>query len=441
MSHKIEGQRGPLLRQWICLEEDFLCQRKVETMTEIKTRRTHVTLAQENRILKEIVDIADSEIHLQVVLKKMITVIDELDKPDSIFIYLKDRKTKKVVLLASKLPHKNELGHINLKAGEGITGWVAQKAQTVTLPRKAYEDQRFKAINALPEDKYESFLAVPIMNKRNVIGVINCQHKAAHTYGKKTISLIELMAKQIGGVLVNAQLYDETKKKAMQFEQLIKVSETITSEKYLEEILNLIVVVTAEMLDSDICSIMLLDKEGDELIIKATQSLSEAYRKKPNLKVSASICGEVVRTQRPISVADVKQEARYRYRDLAKQEHLVSMLAVPMVIKGRTIGIITVYTKKPYAFNKEEINVLQMVANQAAVTIENTHLVQEAIDAQEALMTRKKIERAKGILMKMNHLSEQDAYSLIHKKSMNTRKSMKEIAESILLLNDMRKGR
>jgi AmiR/NasT family two-component response regulator len=81
-----------------------------------------------------------------------------------------------------------------------------------------------------------------------------------------------------------------------------------------------------------------------------------------------------------------------------------------------------------------------MVANQAAVSVENTKLMDEAIKAKEALETRKIVERAKGVLMKMQGLSEDAAYRMINKKSMDTCRSMKEIAESILLMAEFQKG-
>ena len=80
-----------------------------------------------------------------------------------------------------------------------------------------------------------------------------------------------------------------------------------------------------------------------------------------------------------------------------------------------------------------------MVANQAAVAVENTKLMEEALKVKEALETRKLIERAKGIIMKMNNLSEDSAYRIIHKKSMDSCRSMKEIAESIILMDEIQK--
>src|SRR3989338_5924807 len=119
----------------------------------------------------------------------------------------------------------------------------------------------------------------------------------------------------MGGVIEHARLYEETRKKALQFDSLIKVSRSITSEGYLDEILNLIVVVTAEMLNSKICSIMILNEDKDELVIRATQSLSEEYRKKPNVKVASSISGEVIKSKKPLTVYNVCEEKKYSYRD------------------------------------------------------------------------------------------------------------------------------
>ncbi|MCK5580757.1 MAG: GAF domain-containing protein [Candidatus Omnitrophica bacterium] len=401
--------------------------------------RLHITQTEELKILRRIVDITCSDIALESVLKEVVEIVNEISQADSIFIYLFDEKKKNLTLMASKTPHKKELGNIVLKAGEGITGWVAKENKPVVIKKNAYEDSRFRGFDVLPEDRYEAFLSVPIIYKGKAIGVVNVQHKQPHEYTSSFATFIKTVAKQVGGVIEHALLFEEIKKKAVQFDSLVKVSQSITSQDYLDEILNLIVVVTAKMLDSKICSIMLLDQQKkDELVITATQSLSESYKKKPNVKVKASILGKVVRFRKPIVVEDVRNEQDYFYRDLAVQEGLASMVAVPMMVKNQVIGVINVYTQEPYDFSDEEINVLQMVANQAAIAVENTHLVEEALKSKEALETRKLVERAKGILMQMNNLSEQAAYRMIHKKSMDACKPMKVIAESIILMEEFR---
>jgi signal transduction protein with GAF and PtsI domain len=226
--------------------------------------------------------------------------------------------------------------------------------------------------------------------------------------------------------------------KKEQFNGLIKISQSIVSEKYLDEILDLIVVITAEMLNSKICSIMLLDEKKESLVIRATQALSENYRKKPNVKVNQSLSGEVLKNKKPLVVYDVRQEEKYMFSELAKKEGLSSMLIAPMVVKNKAVGIINIYTKTLHKFTKEEIDIIQLVANQAAVAIENTKLMEETIKAKEALEARKVIDRAKGILMEMCNISEDAAYKLIHKKSMDSAKPMKDIAEAIILTSELK---
>ncbi|NTV30204.1 MAG: GAF domain-containing protein [Candidatus Omnitrophica bacterium] len=406
-------------------------------MAKVKGR---LSPSDELKIMRRIVDITTSETELDGVLNEVVKTATDITGADSVFVYLFDDSHGTLVLRASKTPHARELGKITLKVGEGITGWVAKTNKPVAIPEKAFEDHRFKAFDVLAEDRYEALVSVPIIYKGKAIGVINVQHRKPHEYPANVQNLLSTIASQLGGVIEHARLFTDTKLKALQFDSLVKVSQTITSEKYLDEILSLIVVVTAEMLNSKICSIMLLDQKGTELVIKATQSLSEDYKKKPNLKVDSSMTGEVIKTRKPLVVGDVRHEKRYFYRDMAVKEGLSSMLAVPMIVKDVAVGVINIYTKAPHVFTRQEVDVLQMVANQAAVAVENTKLMEEALKAKEALETRKLVERAKGVLMKMQGLSEDAAYRMINKKSMDTCRSMKEIAESILLMAEFQRG-
>ena len=408
-------------------------------MPKKENKKLYITQPEELKILRQIVDITSSEIDLNWILSEVVKIVTDATKADSVFIYLFDAEKRNLVLMASKIPHQKILGKINLKVGEGVTGWGAKEHKPVAIKKNAYQDPRFKSFDVLPEDRYEALLSVPIIYKGKAIGVINVQHRRPHEFSPNAINLIKTIAQQVGGVIENARLYEEVKQKASQFDGLTKVSKSIASEQYLDEILNLIVVVTAEMLDSKICSIMILDEKGEELAIKATQSLSEDYKKKPNIKVNNSLSGEVIKLREPIAVYDVRNEAKYAYRDLAIRENLTSMLSVPMIVKDRAIGIINVYTKVSHHFTQEEIDALQMVAHQAAIAVENTKLMEEAIKAREALETRKLVERAKGIVMRMNSLGEDAAYRMIHKKSMDSCRSMKEIAESIILMSEFQK--
>ena len=218
---------------------------------------------------------------------------------------------------------------------------------------------------------------------------------------------------------------------------LYQVSRVIVSDHYLDQILAMVVGLTAELMGSKICSLMLLDEEKHELMIRATQSLSEAYRSKPPLKVGESVSGRAVETKQPITAADVTKEPRYKYPGMARQEGLCSLAAVPMMVKNRVIGVLNCYTAKEHAFTEEEIKILSGVANQAAMAIANTKLLAEKVAMVEELETRKKVERAKGILMKRHRVAEPEAYRMLQKQSMDKRRSLKEIAEAIIISEDI----
>ncbi len=226
-----------------------------------------------------------------------------------------------------------------------------------------------------------------------------------------------------------------------QIEALSKVANLITSGLYVEELLRMIVNVTAEIMNSKICSLMLLDPDQKELVIRATQSVSEAYNKKPNIKLGEGIAGEVAQGKQPICVLDVKQDSRYMNRDIAKKEGLCSLASVPLAVKSEVIGVLNCYTSKKHKFSKSELHVLTALANQAAVAIENAELDLRARSAEEALTTRKLIERAKDILSQDANILPSQAYRLIQKQSMDTRKSMREIAEAIILAKDIKNKR
>lgn len=224
-----------------------------------------------------------------------------------------------------------------------------------------------------------------------------------------------------------------------QIAALSEISKAITSDLYLEDILKLIVSVTAQSMGSKVCSLMLLDEKSQGLVIRATQSISEAYNKKPPLKVGEGIAGKVMLTKKPITIYDVKEEKEYKYKDIAKKEGLVSLLCVPLIVKNKTIGVINLYTHQPHKFTNSEISILLAIANQAAMVIENTELMVKTKIIQEELEARKLLERAKGILMKEQNLSEDEAYRLMQKHSMDSRKSMRQIAEAIILASEMKK--
>src|SRR6266581_3261640 len=127
-------------------------------------------------LLHQISNIVSSNLTLEKMLRQLIALTVEVTNCDACLVYLVDRHRKEIVLRASQLPHTKEIGHIKLKMGEGITGWVAQNRSVVALGANASADSRFKSFQKLQEDTFEAFLSVPLISAGELIGVINIHH-------------------------------------------------------------------------------------------------------------------------------------------------------------------------------------------------------------------------------------------------------------------------
>ena len=146
----------------------------------------------------------------------------------------------------------------------------------------------------------------------------------------------------------------------------------------------------------------------------------------------------VAKDNKPVCILDVKDDTRYLNQDVAKKEGLCSLACVPLAVKGRVIGALNCYTSRKHEFSKHELHLLTALANQAAIAIENAELDLRARSAEEALIIRKLVERAKEILSQEANILPSEAYRLIQKQSMDMRKSMREVAEAIILTKDIK---
>jgi GAF domain-containing protein len=270
-----------------------------------------------------------------------------------------------------------------------------------------------------------------------VIGVINVQHRRTHRHSEAELTLLSILGHQVGGAIENARLYEETALRSTQISTLAEVGQIIASGKYLEEVLQLIVNIIAKMMQARVCSIMLVDSQKNELVIKAAKASSEEYWRKPNLKIGNSLISRVVKEKAPLMVRDVTKQEGYQYPELATKEGIRSLLSVPMILKDHVIGVLNVYSANERAFSNEDLRLLSTVADQVSLAFENTKLNVAIQESQEALQTRKLVERAKSILQKQASLSEEEAYKRLQQQSMKTRRSMREIAEAVILSSEL----
>jgi len=221
---------------------------------------------------------------------------------------------------------------------------------------------------------------------------------------------------------------------------LMDVSRAITSDLYLEDILKLTVMVTAKVTGVEICSLWLVEEEEGvrKIRLKATQALDPIYVKDRSLNPNEGVVGFVATNKQPLIVENVLDEPRFKEKEMAKKVGLVSMISVPLQVKDeKVIGVLNCFTSEPHIFSETEVNLVTTVANQAAAAILNTELMVKTKVIQEELETRKLVEKAKEVLMRRRNMTGNEAYRWIQRRSMDTRKSMRHVAEALLLSDEL----
>ncbi len=144
---------------------------------------------------------------LQEVLAEVVELVASMVECDSCFVYLLE--SEKLVLRASKNPHPELVDRLKLKLGQGITGWVAEHREPVTITRNALNEPCFKLSNELPEDHFEAFLSVPIVSGGRLVGVVALQNRAEHQFTPRDISLIAAVGFLVGTEVERARLESE----------------------------------------------------------------------------------------------------------------------------------------------------------------------------------------------------------------------------------------
>ncbi len=261
-----------------------------------------------------------------------------------------------------------------LKVGEqGITGWVAATGQPLLVPDVSQEP-RYIMISG---SKTRSELAVPLKTKDAIIGVLNVESDRLDDFDESDLAVLQSLAHQAAMAIENARLFEAEQRRAEQFRVISEVGRRMTSILPADELLWEIALLVKQTLGYYLVGIGLV--EGDELIFKAgAGGVWEIPRfQPPRLKVGREgITGWVAQSGQPLLVPNVSQEPRYY--SLPEASEIQSELAVPLKTKEAVIGVLHVQSEHLNAFDESDLVVLQSLAHQAAIAIENARLYEQA---------------------------------------------------------------
>lgn len=337
----------------------------------------------ETAALRRIGEATGHVVNTDDILPLIAEIATQVTGTESAQVYLFNDARDALVLRASTDSAEDVIGKVQLKVGEGVTGWVAREKQHAAISTEAWNDERFKYVPELNEERYQSILSVPLIWRGEVIGVVNVRTQAPHDYSMSQVQLLSSIAGQVAGAIAASRRFRSAEKRASHLSTVAEVSRTITSNLYLEEILQLAVAATAQTMNFRIVGLFLVDEDKHELVLKAVQSSSRDYAKKPNLPIGDGIAGRAVELGRVLTVLDVRKSPDYRYPDLARKEGLSSLACIPLKVRARTIGVLNCYTEKIHDFTEDEIAVLSTLGNQVAVAIENAKLMVKGALLQE----------------------------------------------------------
>jgi uroporphyrinogen-III synthase len=222
-------------------------------------------------------------------------------------------------------------------------------------------------------------------------------------------------------------------------EFLLEMASRMAAADPLHEVLGKVVEFAASVVNCDSCFLYAL--EGDELVLRASKNAHSDVVDRLKLRLGQGITGWVAEHRLPVAVGtNASQDPRFQlFKDLP-EDRFEAFLSVPVLCRGRVVGVINLQNRAPHAYTEREIRLISTIGFLVGAEIEMARLESENLHLSEKLETRKLVERAKGILQRELRITEEESYLTIQRQSRQRRKSMKEIAEAIVLGEDVRRG-
>ena len=212
------------------------------------------------RLLTETIAAVNSTLDLEEVLGLVASKVADALRTEACFVYLYDDRANELILRATHGTSVEEMTkRPRLRPGEGITGTAAADRAPVMIPSQAHLDPRFKQFSNLPEDDYESILAVPILARDKLAGALNVRTVAPREFTQDEIELLVAIADQVAQTIQHAQLYAHAQSRVAELEALAKISEAVSESLYLEESVEAIVKTTMEAVGATGAALVLED--------------------------------------------------------------------------------------------------------------------------------------------------------------------------------------
>lgn len=329
-------------------------------------------------LLLDVADVLATSLDLDTTLRRVAEVVRKVINYEIFAILLLNEKTQEL-RFRFQIGYPPEFAERSrLKVGEGVTGLAAQLRQAVLID-DVREDPRY--IEAIPNVCSE--LAIPLITKNRVIGVIDIEAREPGYFTEEHQRLLTLVASRMAAGIENAQLYTRTTKQARILLLLNEIARELTSILNLDELLGRIAELVRRLIDYQMFSILLLDASGEKLQHRFSLRFNENIHLKNDIPMGRGLVGSAAETKEAVLVTDVSNDPRY----VEANPETRSELAVPLVYKGKVVGVLDLEHTRRGFFTEEHKRTMTTLAAQIAIALENARLYEE-IERQERRLER-----------------------------------------------------
>lgn len=272
--------------------------------------------------------------------------------------------------------HTPEVERMRIKLGRGIVGQAAANRQSILVEDVSKFDNY---IDANPDVKSE--LSVPLITKNRVVGVIDLQSEIAGYFNEEHQRLLELTASRVAIAVENARLYTRVSRQAQTLTVLNDISREITSILDLDDLLERIGQLMKRVIDFQMFTILLWSDRTERLEHRFSSRFGERVRREHNVKLGEGIIGNAAQLRTPMLVPDVRKDSRY----IVANPEVRSELSVPLIYKGKVIGVIDLEHTRVNYYNEDHQTTLSTLAAQVAISIANARLYQRIHEEEQRL--------------------------------------------------------
>ncbi|HVZ16476.1 MAG TPA: GAF domain-containing protein, partial [Terriglobales bacterium] len=323
------------------------------------------TAAGVEAFLLDVADVVNSTLDLDTILRRVAELIRRVIDYEIFAILLVNEKTQ-------DLRFRFAIGHTpetvektRIKIGEGVTGQAVQRREPV-LVNDVQKASGY--IEAIPGVRSE--LAIPLIIKNRVIGVIDIEAPQANYFTEDHARLLTVVASRIAIGIENARLYTRTSRQAKTLALLNEISQELTSILNVDELLRRVGELLTRIIDYQMFSVLLVDPTETKLVHRFSIRFQESIHLKHDIPIGQGLVGHAALQRAPILVPDVTNDPRY----IRLNPETRSELAVPLIYKGKVIGVMDLEHTKRRFFNEDHMRTMVTLAAQLAIAIENAML-------------------------------------------------------------------